>query len=41
MAGLRNSFEVLARFLPRWIGSKVKFVDYRDDTLPQVWALPG
>lgn len=41
LASLRNSFELLTKFLPRWLGSKVQFIDYHDDTLPHVWSLLG
>ena len=41
LASLRNSFDLLVTYLPMWLTGRLKFKNYRDDTLPALWSLLG
>jgi hypothetical protein len=41
LASLRNSFDLLVTFLPRWLASRLRFMDYDKGDLKQLWTLLG
>ena len=41
MASLRNSFDLLVEFAPRWLGSRLRFADYDKGDLKELWSLLG
>ena len=41
LACLRNSFDLLVEFLPRWLPSRIRFADYDNGDLKQFLTVIG